>query len=308
MTSPLISRRNFLHTTALSAACFSTANAQQTKPSYTLAAHTSMFRKYRGEKLFTQIRNAGYTHVELNGGQIRQAANPANAKQLQQQLANANLKPAAAFVVHKIANPDEAERKKAVDQWRTSIEGINNLGLKRIGTELTGDIRNPNACEAAFRKSLDELLPRIQQADFHLSLEPHPGDFFEAAQPTIQLLKDYNSKRLGYLHCTPHTFYLGESISQVIAQAGPLLTHIHIADTFQTKRIMDRFGTGVGLHLHLTPGLGEVDFTETFTALNKINYQGLISIQLLSHNEDPDTAAKAARRYLNKQLGDRLKI
>ncbi|MHC4993868.1 MAG: sugar phosphate isomerase/epimerase family protein, partial [Planctomycetota bacterium] len=200
------------------------------------------------------IRGAGYTHVERNTGQIRQAAGSLQAaNRLKQQLADAQLQLVAAFVVHRVATPVEADRKKAVDQWRTSIEGIQNLGLKLVGTELTGDIRSPEAGETAFRKSLDELLPQIQEADFHLSLEPHPGDFFEAAAPTLRLIRDYDSKHIGYLHCTPHTFYLGESIRQVITEAGDLLTHVHIADTFKTQRVMDRFGTGVGLHLHLRP-------------------------------------------------------
>ncbi len=318
---PPIHRRKFLHTLACGSAVVGASplpqsgtqkpasNQREGSSQYTLAIHTGMFRRYRGSKAFSQIRAAGYRQVELSGGQIRSAANSAQAAdQLKQRLADAGLKPAAAFVVHRIASSDETERKKAIGQWRQSIDGIRNLGLKLVGTELTGDIRNAKEGEVVFRKSMDELLPYIEEAGFHLSVEPHPGDFFETASPTLQLLRSYDSAHLGYLHCTPHTFFLGESISNVITEAGKLLTHIHLADTFQTKRIMDRFGTGVGLHLHLQPGLGEVDFAQTFKALEQIDYRGYLSMQLLSHVDDPDGSAIAARKYLKKLLGDRLKV
>ena len=283
------------------------SSKKENATSIALAIHTGMFRRYRGAQMFEQIRKAGYRHVELSGGQIRAAANSdQSANRLKQQLDDAELTPAAAFVVHRLASSDDVERRKSITQWRRSIDGIRELDIKLVGTELTGDIRKAGEGETAFRKSMDELLPHIEEAQFHLSVEPHPGDFFETALPTIEVLKSYQSKHLGYLHCTPHTFYFGESISNVIKEAGELLTHVHISDTFRTNRIMDRFGTGVGLHLHLQAGLGEVDFEETFTALSQINFRGFASVQLLSHVDAPDEAAKATRIYLEKLLGNRL--
>ena len=119
-------------------------------------------------------------------------------------------------------------------------------------------------------------------------------------------MRGYGSEHLGYLHCTPHTFYLGPSIGEVIREAGDLLTHVHISDSFRTHRIMDRFGTGVGLHLHLEPGLGEVDFEETFKALKEIGYRGSLGLQLLSHPDTPVESSRRARRYLKEILGKRL--
>lgn len=56
------------------------------------------------------------------------------------------------------------------------------------------------------------------------------------------------------------------------------------------------------LHHHLQPGLGEVDFEETFTSLRRINYRGYVSVQLLSHADDPDGSAIATREYSQKVL------
>jgi len=165
--------------------------------------------------------------------------------------------------------------------------------------------RHGKSTGSAFRKSMDALLPLFEDAEIHLSAEPHPGDFFEAAPPTIRLLRSYASKHLGYLHCIPHTFYLGESMRRVIAEAGELLTHVHVSDTYRTERIMARPGA-VGLHLHLRPGLGEVDFQETFDALTTAGYSGHVSVQLLSHADAPAKEAKQTREYLQELLGERL--
>jgi hypothetical protein len=74
--------------------------------------------------------------------------------------------------------------------WKTALPGENNHCLPKPGvhctmrnrcswlltTELTGQRDKPAEGESAFRKSMDELLPLLEKADLHLSVEPHPGD------------------------------------------------------------------------------------------------------------------------------------
>ena len=289
--------------TALSAEieCCAAADRKPLK----LAFHMGMFGRRQGPAAFQQIREAGFRYVELGGAQIRTASRSAqSAEQLQRQLADAGLTAVSAFIVIRdIASNDETRRNRGLDQWRRSIESAARLGLQHVGTELTGDVRDPRSGEVSFRKSLGELLPALEQSNLHLALEPHPGDFFEAAVPTIELARSYRSKHVGYLHCTPHTFYLGPSARRVIEAAGDMLSHVHIADTFRTHRIMDRFQTGVGLHLHLVPGLGEVDFEQTFAALDAVGYGGAVSVQALSYSDDPLEAARRSRKYLIQLLG-----
>ena len=276
------------------------------EPRMTLAIETSMFRRHPAPEAFGLIRKAGYRFVELGGRHFHAAARSKQALgRLRSELKDAGLTPVAAFIVHQISSTDETRRQEAVTRWRRSIDAVNQLGIKLITTELTGDRTEPEKGEAAFRKSMEVLLALFEDADIHLSAEPHPGDFFEAAMPTIKLLRSYGSKHLGYLHCMPHTFYLGESMREVIAEAGELLTHVHVSDTYRTERIMARPGA-VGLHLHLRPGLGEVDFQDTFDALAAAGYIGHVSVQLLSHADAPAEAAELTREYLQKLLGERL--
>ena len=147
-------------------------------PRFQLAAHSSMFRRHRGE-MFQSIRLAGYRRVELGLGHVRLAAkSDEEARGLLRQISAAGLEPVSAFVVRWIADDDEEKRRKAVQEWKTAIAGARRLGLKHVGTEMTGNVAQPEAGERAFRKSMDELMPLLEDAGIHLSIEPHPGDFF----------------------------------------------------------------------------------------------------------------------------------
>jgi myo-inositol catabolism protein IolH len=272
---------------------------------FRLAVDTTMFHRPKAPEAFAMIHRAGYRLVELGSPHLRSTEMSGDdLKNLQKQLADAGLVAVTAFIVHSMSSPDEQHRQQAVVQWQKSIDASAHLGLKLVTTELTGELARPKESEAAFRKSMDVLLPRFEQAGIVLSVEPHPGDFYEAARPTLKLLRSYGSKYLTYLHCIPHTFFLGPSIREVIREAGSLITHVHVADTYRTERIMAR--SGVGLHLHLRPGLGEVDFRETFDALAAVGYRGAVSVQLLSHVDQPEQTARQAREFLQKLLGNRL--
>jgi myo-inositol catabolism protein IolH len=266
-----------------------------------LAVDSTMFTKYKTPEVWTRIRAAGYRRVEIGIEHFRShEIDEPSVDRLEKEIRAAGLELVAAFIVHPFSHPDEAARRKAVDRWRRSIAATARLGVKLITTELTGDLAQPAKSEASFRKSMDELLPVFQQARIRLSVEPHPGDFFEAGLPTIKLLAGFRSPHLGYLHCLPHTFFLGDTRA-VITAAGPLLTHVHVADTFPRKRLIAR--AGVGLHMHLRPPLGEVNFPEAFDALHAIGYHGAASVQLLSHLDDPSGTAVQTRSYLQQTFG-----
>jgi myo-inositol catabolism protein IolH len=261
-----------------------------------LAVDSTMFSRCKPAEVWSRIREAGYRFVELGIAHFRSSKITSEGiGRLRKDLAAEGLTPVAAFIVHGFSSPDEARREQAVADWQRSIHATGELGLKLITTELTGDLAQRARSEASFRKSMDVLLPVFEKADIHLSVEPHPGDFFEAALPTIKLLRGYGSKHLGYLHCLPHTFFLGKS-REVIQAAGPLLTHVHVADTFRRERLIAR--AGVGLHMHIRPPLGEVDFREAFDALRQIGYQANASVQLLSHLDDPVGTARQTRDWL----------
>jgi myo-inositol catabolism protein IolH len=276
------------------------------KKPMTLSVDSTMFGRHKRPEVWGMIRTAGYRYVEVGISHFRShEIDSASVEKLRTELSDAGLHPVAAFIVHRFSSPDEAMRQKAVDNWRRSIDATGQLGVKLITTELTGDLAQRAASEVSFRKSMDVLLPVLEKTDIHLSVEPHPGDFIEAASPLIKILRGFGSRHLGYLHCMPHTFFLGDSRA-VIEEAGPLLTHLHVADTYRRERLIAR--AGVGLHMHLRPPLGEVDCREVFDALATIGYQGCASVQLLSHLDDPVGTARQTREYLDTTFPHRFQV
>jgi myo-inositol catabolism protein IolH len=318
----MVNRRTFLKGATLAAGCGfgiaraaeTTSNDRGTPARMTLSIETDVFRNLTRTEAFTAIREAGYRFIEIKARDrsgpylpLTTAASDELLAQWKWELGDAGLTPIAVFIVHHLASSDEPKRREAVAAWRRSIDMVQRMGLKLVTTELTGDRARPQEGETAFRKSLDELLPLFEAADIHVSVEPHTADFFETAAPTIKLLRSYRSRHLGYLHVIPHTFILGNSMRQVIHDAGPLLTHVHVADTLRPERFMVR-GQPIGPHLHAIPGMGEVDFRETFDALAEIGYRGYASCHLISHMDRPKEAAVRSREYLKDLLGDKLRM
>jgi myo-inositol catabolism protein IolH len=222
---------------------------------------------------------------------------------LKRQLDDHGLTPVADFAVYGFSEVDETTRLEAVEKWKRSIDSASLLGLDVITTELTGDPKEPEAGEKQFKKSMEVVLPLLEKANIHMSVEPHPGDFFEDGNKTVDLVREYNSPLVGYLYCTPHTFLMGTSIREMIRHAGKDLTFVHVGDSYRPERFMTQSGTG--LHHHLIPGWGEVDFKETFDALWEIGYRGVISVMTFSHPDDPEGGITKTREYLLEHFGER---
>jgi sugar phosphate isomerase/epimerase len=57
---------------------------------------------------------------------------------------------------------------------------------------------------------------------------------------------------------------------------------------------------GSRVHHHLIPGEGAIDFASVLKALQEIQYNGWVTIELYPYTEDPDYAAKTARERILK--------
>ena len=62
--------------------------------------------------------------------------------------------------------------------------------------------------------------------------EPHPDDFVEDGITAVGMIRGINSPNVSFLYCPPHTFHMGGNMTQIMEYAGDLITHVHIADSF----------------------------------------------------------------------------
>lgn len=117
------------------------------------------------------------------------------------------------------SGPDEEARQAAVRYWKRAIRITADLGVDSMISELNGRPEDPDRSEAQFWKSMDDLLPLLEQEGIRLTLEPHPDDFIENGHDAINLIRGINHPNVSFLYCAPHTFHIGNDAPGIIKHA-----------------------------------------------------------------------------------------
>lgn len=190
---------------------------------------------------------------------------------------------ASVAVIQAWSDPDPDRRRQAMRWWRDGLEAVLTLGVRRINSELSGDPNRPTECLAAYRRSLEELLPVWEDAGVVVAVEPHPYDFVESTAAAVDIVTSVDSPHLRYLHCAPHEFYLGGSQAEQVAYARDVVAHVHIADSARPDRIIvNPQGADVRTHQHIDIGEGEVDLQGLAAALGVIGYDDIVTVQVFA--------------------------
>jgi myo-inositol catabolism protein IolH len=264
-----------------------------------LALDPVLLQALPAEAMLRSVAEAGFRYVELSprgdllahGEHRRPSAE--TISEFVQASVRTGVEVASLFLVQPWASSDEERRRAAVAALQTGIETALALGCNRINTELTGDPATPEQSRAALLRSLDELLPLLERENFNLAVEPHPYDFLERNDDSVDLVRAIGSEHVSYLYCAPHTFYLGDDIAQMVAYAADVLDHVHIADSFRPARIIANPNDGsIRLHQHLDVGQGEVDWSALFAALAEHRFDGVLTVAGFAW---PDRAAESIR-------------
>lgn len=275
------------------------------------ALDAGLFAYQSWEETFELYAKAGITYVELSQriGFIFHEVTEADLKRVGKLIEQNGLKLAGMIPMVPLASPLEEERHTAVDDWKRFISVSAELGAKDIFAEMTGNAqykKETALCTRAFQRSIDALIPVLEDADMQASFEPHPGDFLEDNKTAVDMIREIGHPRVGYLFCMPHSFLMGtEPAPEMVAYAGKSITHTHIADTHPASRIIAP--PEVGAHEHMLPGWGEVDFPAIIEALRKVDYEGFVSAPLFSHaDRDPKVPLNVAiemKNYAVSELG-----
>jgi len=275
-----------------------------------IALDPAMLGKRPIETAFQAATETGYVCVELGnrddliGAFKPVSAAPAALSRLRMSAAGLGIEISSVAVIQAWSSPDEDARQRAVAWWRDGIAAAVELGCSRINTELSGDPSRPAECRAAFFRSIEALLPVLEREGIDVAVEPHPGDFVETTTEAIDLIRAIGSVRMRYLHCIPHTYYLGGTAAEQVELAGGWFDHIHVADTYRPERtIVNPAGLPVRIHQHFDIGRGELDWEEIAAALRSVGFDGLLTIQVFGWEERAEHSFRLGRVAAEQLFG-----
>ena len=200
---------------------------------------------------------------------------------------------------------EEGDRGGGRDGVRADGVGVRARRVARALGRRTVGANPKELCEAAWFRSMDELLPILERERIVLSVEPHPEDWIEQLQPAIDIVTNIGSPSLKLSYIAPHTFYYGDDMAAMIAQAAPILAHVRVADTFdhrkssQLRYIVNPPGSNqIRVHQHLDIGQGEIDWDVFFRALGAAGFDGVMSSCVFAWED----RAEASSRYMRDTI------
>jgi myo-inositol catabolism protein IolH len=272
-----------------------------------------MFRQLPVPQVLRTAADLGYEYVELSPREdflpffVHPRADNAAVARARRAMSETGVRIASVLPLYRWSGPDEDARQAAVRYWKRAIQITAELGCPVMNSEFNGRPERPDHSEAQFWRSMEELLPVFESEGIQLRLEPHPDDFVEDGLRAVDLVRAINSPLVTFLYCAPHTFHMGGNATQIMEYAGPLLTQVHVADSFDHRSssglryIINPPGSTARIHQHLDIGQGEVDWDEFFGTLRLIGFDGIMTACVFAWEE----RAVESSTYMLKQIQER---
>jgi sugar phosphate isomerase/epimerase len=183
---------------------------------------------------------------------------------------------------------DKAAADRRMDFYRRCFALARALGTNLVSI-WSGAPEAGDDAEAAFKRLLERLnrlLDEAGKAGATICFEPEPGMLVDSLERYREL-----RRRLGRdgLMTTIDVGHL------VVTEKGD--AHQHLAEFAPTLRNVQLDDARRGVHEHLPPGHGEIDFAAVFRELRRLKYEGPLALELSrdSHRA-ADAAADAYRR------------
>lgn len=201
-----------------------------------------------------------------------------------------------------LLSEDEARRSEAVESMKLQIEEMAKLGGKTIFMVLIPQDINQSR-ERSFsiwKETFPEVVRKAEEVDMYFALEgwPGPAPQYPAIGCTPEMLRAmFNaipSKHFGLNFDPSHLVRLRVDYLRVLNEFGERINYCHGKDTeilqedlYESGILPATFGTkyshSEGSWRYTIPGHGEVDWGKVAIGLEKIGYEGAVSIELEDH-------------------------
>ena len=261
------------------------------------------------------VADLGYQYIELSPREdfmpffLHPRADRDTVRAFKRALDGAGVEVASNLPLYRWSGPDEDERQAAVRYWKRAIEITVELGCEVMNSEFNGRPEQASISEARFWASMEELVPVFEREGVHLRLEPHPDDFVEDGLTAVDMVRGIDCPFVSFLYCAPHTFHQGGNMTEIMEHAGDLLTHLHVADSFDHRAssglryVVNPPGSPARVHQHLDIGQGDVDWDAFFSTLGSLTFDGIMTACVFAWEE----RARESSVFMREEIARRTK-
>ena len=269
----MISRRDFIGSSAMAAAAYSLPSLAMAAPAVKLGVCSYTFRKFDRAQMIGFLKQLNVTALNAKDVKDHLPMDPtAEAKAVDDYHANG----IALHAVGTVYFPKDED-----DDIRSKFEYAKRAGVKVI---VAGD-------------PAPEVLPRIEkfvkEYDIRFALHNHgPEDkLWHSPLDVLKAMKNLDP-RMGCCIDIGHTVRAGTDVVDAIKQVGPRLFNMHAKDLtdFTAKESQ------------VAVGEGKMPMREIFEALVAIKYQGFVDLEYEIHEDDPMPGVTASFAYMRKVL------
>jgi len=185
----------------------------------------------------------------------------------------------------------EAERRQIrIDHTLACLKLARTLGCGNISIPPGGPLPENMSREEAlslFHQGLERVIPTAEALEVKLLVEPEPDLLLERTSEFKPFIEEIRSPMVGLNFDIGHFYCAGENPAVAFETLFPWIGHVHIEDIASTRR-----------HNHLIAGEGAIDFVEVFQTMEKLGYQGDISLELYPYVDHPEAAGRESLAFL----------
>ncbi|MGV6874210.1 sugar phosphate isomerase/epimerase family protein [Pseudochelatococcus sp. B33] len=291
---------------------------------FTLDPH--MFRHLSLEETCRITAELGYDDIELSPRPdflqwwTRPRVYPDRVARFKKALKDHGVGLATLQPMYRWASPYREEWEIAIDNWKRVIEIANDMECPLLVSEFgrggspersaadRDGLHTPEACENAFWRAMDIVVPLLERAGVTLSLEPHPEDWLERIEPAVDIVRTINSPWVKCSYIAPHTYFYGDDMVKSLRATAGELVHVRLADTYDhnassaLRYIVNPPGAKVRVHQHLDIGEGELDWDTFFSTLADMQFDGVLSNCVFAWEDRAKDSARLMRRKMQEYV------
>ncbi len=186
---------------------------------------------------------------------------------------------------------DPVIRSKRIEHTINSIELAYRFGAQTVSTGPGGPLDGMDREQALglFLDGLRQVESIARKRKVKVIIEPEPDLMIESGAQFKEFCKELDPEVFGLNFDIGHFYCVGEDPAALIVELKDHIYHFHLEDIAATR-----------VHNHLLLGEGALDFDGIFDAMEKIGYDGFVTVELYPYEDRPVEAANHSIDFLKK--------